>query len=199
MAPFFDRAADLSFSLLNAPGTYTRFPFSSSHRPSTIDLAFANLYIFPAFHEWDANSLLSTGSEHVPILVFLPRPTPGSPRSRPRWADTDWPGLDKTLEDWGTPPPPKDPRSNNSTSGFPPPSPPAFLQLRHTPPTPVPPLDQSPGGPPSSLSSARSLPKPHARRKGSRPRPPRHCQTVQTRILQGHQDSEGILLGRHPH
>ena len=70
-ALFFDIAADLGFSLLNIPGTYTRFPFSSSHQPSAIDLSFANPYLFPAFNHWDATSLLSTGSDHIPTLISL--------------------------------------------------------------------------------------------------------------------------------
>jgi len=52
-APYFRRASDLGYTLLNTPGIYTRFPFSGNHRPSTIDLAFANPYAFPAFRLWD--------------------------------------------------------------------------------------------------------------------------------------------------
>jgi len=48
-APYFSRASDLGFTLLNTPGIYTRFPFTGSHRPSTIDLPFANPHMFPAF------------------------------------------------------------------------------------------------------------------------------------------------------
>ena len=47
--PYFDRATDLAYSLLNTPGVYTRFPLSGTFRPSTIDLAFANPLIRPAF------------------------------------------------------------------------------------------------------------------------------------------------------
>jgi len=48
-APYFDRATDLGFTLLNTPGVYTRFPFLGTHRPSTIDLAFVNPPMFSAF------------------------------------------------------------------------------------------------------------------------------------------------------
>jgi len=41
-ATYFSLATDLGFSLLNTPGIYTRFPFTGTHRPSAIDLAFAN-------------------------------------------------------------------------------------------------------------------------------------------------------------
>jgi len=56
-APYFDRASELGFTLLNTPGVYTRFPFSGTHRPTTIDLAFANPHVTAAFRSWDASSL----------------------------------------------------------------------------------------------------------------------------------------------
>ena len=52
--PYFDRATDFAYSLLNTPGVYTRFPLSGLFRPSAIDLAFANPLIRPAFLSWDA-------------------------------------------------------------------------------------------------------------------------------------------------
>jgi len=48
-APYFDRDRDLGFTILNIPGVYTRFPFTGIHRPTIIDLAFANPHMFPAF------------------------------------------------------------------------------------------------------------------------------------------------------
>jgi len=51
-APSFDRASDLGYTLLNTPGIYTRFPFTGTHRPSAIDLAFANPHIFSPFRSW---------------------------------------------------------------------------------------------------------------------------------------------------
>ena len=74
-APYFDRASDLAYSLLNTPGVYTRFPLSGTFRPSAIDLAFANPLIRPAFQSWDPTTLPSTGSDHVPILIHLAAPT----------------------------------------------------------------------------------------------------------------------------
>ena len=74
-ALYFDRATDLAYSLLNTPGVYTRFPLSGTFRPSAIDLAFANPLIRPAFQTWDATTLPSTGSDHVPILIHLIAPT----------------------------------------------------------------------------------------------------------------------------
>jgi len=75
-APYFEPASDLDFTLLNTPGIYTRFPFTGTHRSSTIDLAFANPHVFPAFRLWAASSLPSTGSDHAPILITL---NPSSP------------------------------------------------------------------------------------------------------------------------
>ena len=47
--PYFSLASDLHFTLLYTPGIYTRFPCTGSNGPSTIDLAFANPPMFPAF------------------------------------------------------------------------------------------------------------------------------------------------------
>jgi len=74
-ASYFNRATDLGYTLLNTPGIYTRFPFTGTHRPSTIDLAFANPYMFPAFCSWDSSSLPSTGSDHALILISLRHPS----------------------------------------------------------------------------------------------------------------------------
>ena len=40
--PYFEKAAESGFALLNPPGQYTRFPLVGKARPSVIDLAFAN-------------------------------------------------------------------------------------------------------------------------------------------------------------
>jgi len=88
-APYFSLATDLGFSLLNTPGIYTRFPFTGTHRPSAIDLAFTNPHMFPAFRSWDAWVLPSTGSDHALILISLRPPSPHNDRPRPRWQEAD--------------------------------------------------------------------------------------------------------------
>jgi len=40
--PYFEKAAESGFALLNPQGEYTRFPLVGKARPSVIDLAFAN-------------------------------------------------------------------------------------------------------------------------------------------------------------
>ena len=107
-APYFNNATNCGFSLLNTPGIYTRFPFSTLHRPRAIDLAFANPPLFPAFRQWDATYHPSIGSDHVLNLISLQPPAPELPLPRPKWGDTDWPVLENTLEGWGVRPPPKD-------------------------------------------------------------------------------------------
>ena len=82
-APFYDLASGRGFKLLNTPGIYTRFPFSRSHRPGAIDLAFANPLMSPAFVAWDSTSLPSTGSDHVPILITLASPANKPPPRTP--------------------------------------------------------------------------------------------------------------------
>jgi len=108
-APYFDRASDLGFSLLNTPGVYTRFPYSGTHRASTIDLAFANPHMFAAFRSWDASSLPSTGSDHAPIKITLRPPTPHNDKPWPRWQEADWPGLTDRLKNALIPPSPDTP------------------------------------------------------------------------------------------
>ena len=108
-APYFGRATDLGLTLLNTPGVYTRFPFSDTHRPSTINLAFANPHMFSAFRSWDASSLPSTGSDHAPIAITLRPPTPHNNTPRPRWQEPDWPGLEDRLKNWLISPPPLPP------------------------------------------------------------------------------------------
>src|SRR5437660_6035325 len=46
-SPYFDRALDLGFTLINMPGVHTRFPFDLSSRPSVLDLAFTNTPLAP--------------------------------------------------------------------------------------------------------------------------------------------------------
>ena len=75
-ATYFDPASDLGFIPLNTPWIYTWFPFSGTHRPGTIDLAFANPHKLSSFPSWDASSLPWTGSDHATIIIALRPPTP---------------------------------------------------------------------------------------------------------------------------
>jgi len=105
-APYFERASDLGFTLLNTPGIYTSFPFTGTQRPSTIDLALANPQFVSAYRPWDASSLPSTGSDHTPILISLSPSSPYNDQPRPRWQDADWPSVTEKLKNWLVPPPP---------------------------------------------------------------------------------------------
>jgi len=87
--PYFEKAAESGFALLNPPGEYTRFPLVGKARPSVIDLAFANPHLLPLVKSWDA-SLPATGSDHIPITITLAAPSLSQKPPRPRWADTDW-------------------------------------------------------------------------------------------------------------
>ena len=66
--PYFDRATDLGFSLLNTSGVFTRFSISVIGRPGVLDLAFACPILAPYFTEW-SDPLPSTRSDHIPILL----------------------------------------------------------------------------------------------------------------------------------
>ena len=72
-APYFDRAADLGFSLLNVPGTFTRFPFDSSTRPGVLDISFANPAAAPFFQSWEPPSR-PPGQTMFPLPYYSLRP-----------------------------------------------------------------------------------------------------------------------------
>ena len=71
--PYFDRATDLGFSLLNIPGVFTRFSMSLIGRPGVLDLAFACALLAPYFTEW-SHPLPSTGSDHIRSLLRFDAP-----------------------------------------------------------------------------------------------------------------------------
>jgi len=94
--PYFEKAAESDFALLNPPGEYTRFPLVGKARPLVIDLAFANPPLLPLVKSWEA-SLPSMGSDHIPITITLATPSLNQKPPRPHWADTDWETLDPII------------------------------------------------------------------------------------------------------
>ena len=110
--PYFDRASDLAYSLLNTPGVYTRFPLSGTFRPSAIDLSFANPRIRPAFLSWETTSLPSTESGHVPILIQLAAPSNERAPPRPMWNKADLESLEKNIKALPIPPAPHQQKKN---------------------------------------------------------------------------------------
>jgi len=95
--PYFDRATELEFSLLNVPGVFTRFSMSLVGRPGVLDLAFACPLLAPYLSEW-ADPLPSTGSDHIPILLRFEAPLFRAAPPTPNWALTDWPTLESSLK-----------------------------------------------------------------------------------------------------
>ena len=95
--PYFDRATDLGFSLLNTPGVFTRFSMSLVGRPGVLDLAFACPLLSPYFSEW-SDSLPSTGSDHIPILLRFETRLFRPPPPTPNWVLSDWAALDTALK-----------------------------------------------------------------------------------------------------
>src|SRR5207237_6391659 len=87
--PYFSRAIDLGFSLLNTPGVYTRFLLGGEARPSVIDLAFASPILAPFFITWDT-ALPSTGSDHIPISLTFTHPVQAPPSLELYWPRSDW-------------------------------------------------------------------------------------------------------------
>jgi len=79
--PYFEKAAESGFALLNPPREYTRFPLVGTARPSVIDLSFSNAPLLPLVKSWEA-SLPSTRSDHIPITITLAAPSPNqNPRA----------------------------------------------------------------------------------------------------------------------
>jgi len=72
-SPYLDRASTQLFSLLNTPGVYTRFPFTSNHRPAVLDLSFANTALLLNFSSWNPY-LPPTGSDHTALTIILSTP-----------------------------------------------------------------------------------------------------------------------------
>ena len=117
-APHFDQAADLGFTLPNTRSIYTRFPFTGTHRPSLIDLAFVNPHMFSAFRSWEASSLPSTESDH-PLILIPPRPPSlHHNKPRPHWQEANSPSLEDKLNGWLIPPPPEAPSPNQLEQWF---------------------------------------------------------------------------------
>jgi len=103
--PYFDRATDLGFSLLNTPGVFTQFSMSLIGRPGVLDLAFTCPLLTPYFTEW-SDPVPSTGSDHIPILPRFEAPLFRPPPPTPNWALTDWASLDSSLKATTISPPP---------------------------------------------------------------------------------------------
>ena len=103
--PYFEKAAEAGFALLNQPGEYTRFPLVGKAHPSVIDLAFANPLPLPMFKSWEI-SLPATGSDHVPITINLAPPTLIPTPRRPSWSNTDWETRSPLIKNFRVPPAP---------------------------------------------------------------------------------------------
>ena len=103
--PYFQKAAEAGFALLNPPREYTTFPLVGKARPSVIDLAFANPLLLPLFKSWEV-SLPSIGCDNVPITINLAPPSLIPIPGRPRWPDTDWETLSPLIKKFRIPPAP---------------------------------------------------------------------------------------------
>jgi len=111
-APYFDKATELGFSLLNTPGAFTHFSMSLIGCPGVIDLAFACPLLAPYFSEW-SDPLPSTGSDHVPILLRFEAPLLRAPPPSPNWALSNWTALEVSLKATVIPPPPPIPTTRS--------------------------------------------------------------------------------------
>jgi len=115
--PYFDRATELGFTLLNVPGVFTQFSMSLIGRPGVIDLAFACPLLAPYFTEW-SDPLPSTGSDHIPILLRFEAPLFRTPPPSPNWALTDWPALESSLKSTRISPAPPIPTTHSMDIWF---------------------------------------------------------------------------------
>jgi len=88
-SPYFDRVSALLFFLLNTPGVYTRFPFTTNHCPAVLDLSFAHSAFLPYFSAWNP-SLLPTGSDHTALSIVLSTLLLKPPPRGLNWKHIDW-------------------------------------------------------------------------------------------------------------
>jgi len=95
---YFDRASAQLFSLVNRPGVYTRFPFTSNHHPAVLDLSFANTALLQYFSSWNP-SLPPTGSDQTALTIILSTPLLKPPPKGPNWKYTDWDDISPLLAD----------------------------------------------------------------------------------------------------
>jgi len=132
--PYFDRASAQLFSLLNTPGVYTRFPFTSNHPPAVLDLSFANTALLPLFSSGNP-SVPPTGSDHTALTIILSTPLLKPPPKGLDWKYTDWDHISPLLANLTLAAPPFSPLHTHSASG----STTAFPRsLTASPPTPQP-------------------------------------------------------------
>ena len=187
--PYFEKAAEAGFALLNPPGEYTRFPLVGNARPSVIDLAFANPPLLPLVQSWEA-SLPSSGSDHIPITITLAAPSLNLKPPRPRWADTHWETLNPIGKGFKVPAAPPCPTPyqldewmSESLYWL------VALLKEHTP-VSRPSHHSNPGGPHTCLSSVMRITRPRDRPEsttpptcGKLPAPPRRGISRQVRPL----------------
>jgi len=111
-SPYFDRASGQLFSLLNTPGVYTRFPFTSNHRLAVLDLSFANPALLPYFSSWNP-SLRPTGSDHTALSIILSTLLLKPPPRGLNWKFMDWDHISPLLNDLILAAPPALPTPNS--------------------------------------------------------------------------------------
>ena len=70
------------------------------------------------FRSWDATSLPSTGSDHVPILIHLPAPTDERAPPRPMWDKADWEHLEDSIKGLHIPSAPLSPSPDQLDTWF---------------------------------------------------------------------------------
>ena len=116
-APYYKRAADMGFSLLNTPGVYTHFPFVAGDRPAVLDLFFANTELAPFFTSWSTH-LPSTESDHIPIMLALSAPLLRPAAASPNREKADWTALTPALQQVIIPAPPRLPTKASLSAWF---------------------------------------------------------------------------------
>ena len=102
---YFNRASTQLFSLLKTPAGFTRFPFTSNHRPAVLDLSFANTALLPYFSCWNP-SLRPTSSDHTALTIILSTPLLQPLPKGLNWTYTDWDHISPLLTDLSLTAPP---------------------------------------------------------------------------------------------
>src|SRR5437588_7334338 len=106
--PYFERAANTGYSLINTPGVATFLPSFQGHSPSVLDLAFANQALLSLHPQWE-NNLPPTGTDHTAPSTTIRRIDSESSLPSPDWNAIDWDVADPDIKVISLPPPPKCP------------------------------------------------------------------------------------------
>ena len=115
-SPYVERASAQLYFVLNTPVVYTRFPFTSNHRPAVLDFSFANSALLRYWSSWNL-SLPQTGSDLTALTIILCIPLVKPLPWVLNWKYTDWDHISALLANLTLATPPRSPLRAHLTYG----------------------------------------------------------------------------------